>query len=406
MILRPLKLLKLLLTKDINIMKFNKLLKKSSIKIGLLTAGLFVTMLLLLTYSVLSKSEDSFSKIVERVSVEEIPLIQPGKRMKGANILKFTLKGDERLKPLHEEFTENLSESLFSTLLISIGLSFIIGYASSKLFTRPINRLNKGLKKLKENKYKQRLEKTGTEEFDVLVDEFNALAKELSRVEELRKDLVSDTSHEFKTPLTSLRIQLEGIQDGVVKVNKKTITDLLEQVTRLTTLVHTLDEYTKLRGKNSKLEKKDVNIFKLLNKSKNKHKTKIHILNNVDKDLEVKCDKDLIQRVFDNLIENSIKYSKGSKIIISNTAKSISINDNGVGVPAKELKDIYERFYRVDKSRNRKSGGMGLGLAIVKEIVEAHGWSIKSTNVKSGGLKTTISISDLVSVQGSSLKQS
>lgn len=370
--------------------KFKDIFKKSSVKIGFLVAGLFISLLLFLNYSVLTQSQESFSNVVEKLS-QETPELPMG-RGRDLNILRFTLAGTERLQPLHEEFRDNLSNSLISTITISIILSFLIGYASSKLFTKPLNSLVKGMKQLRENNYKEKLSKTGTEEFDIVVDEFNELSKELNRVEELRRELVTDTSHEFKTPLTSLRAQLEGLQDGVLKFNKTRATELLEQVTRLTSLVNTLDEYTRLRSKNSKLKKKNIKVATLLNSIIKKIKTDIKITIEIEKGLIIKCDKELTSRVLENLIENSIRYSKGKNIIIKATSKTIIVQDDGIGVSNKHLKDIYERFYRIEKSRNRKSGGMGLGLAIVKEIVEAHGWSIKSPKLRNKGFKTVITI--------------
>lgn len=377
----------------------SKLLRKSGFKIGVLVASLTVAMFMILNFMVLQKSEESFIKVVEQTISEELEnreeFMFGGPR---GGILRFTLEGIERLQPLQEEFTQDFQSSVLRMGLLSIFVSFIIGYAASSIFTRPLEKLTKEMKKLRQNNYQVDIEKTNTEEFDNVLKEFSLLAKELGRVEELRKDLISDTSHELKTPLTALKAQLEGVSEGVLKMDKKRAENLLEQVERLNSLVETLQEYTRLRNKTYELSIKPIMLAKIVKKiasSKKKSLKKSKIILHVDipSKLRIDAETHLISQVIENLIDNALSYSKAKNLYISATSKGIIVEDDGVGVSKKHYQDIFERFFRVEKSRNRKTGGLGLGLAIVREIVEAHGWRIEAHKSGHGGLSIEISFS-------------
>lgn len=374
----------------------NRIFRKSSIKIGALVATLTVAMFIILNFMVLQKSEESFIRVVETTLTEELDAREDVQmHIPRGGILRFTLEGIERLQPLQEEFTQDFQSSVLRMGLLSVFFSFLIGYAASSIFTRPLEKLTQEMKKLRQNNYKVDIEKTNTEEFDNVLNEFNLLAKELSRVEELRKDLISDTSHELKTPLTALKAQLEGVKEGVLKMDKKRAQDLLDQVERLNSLVETLQEYTRLRNKTYEIKKEKTNLSKLTKKAADSKKkdlkeAKIKLHTDIPDSLIVQAESNLISQVLENLIDNALSYSKAKNLYISATSKKITVEDDGVGVNKKHYQDIFERFFRVEKSRNRKTGGLGLGLAIVREIVEAHGWSIKADKSKHGGLAIEI----------------
>lgn len=375
----------------------NKIFRKSGFKIGALVATLTVAMFMILNFMVLQKSEESFIKIVEKTISEEISKKKeyPPDFPNGGGILRYTLEGVKRLQPLQKEFTQDFQSSVLRMGLISIFVSFIIGYAASSIFTRPLEKLTKEMKKLRQNNYQVAIEKTNTVEFDHVLKEFNLLAQELGRVEELRKDLISDTSHELKTPLTALKAQLEGVSEGVLKMDKKRAQDLLEQVDRLDSLVETLQEYTRLRNKTHEINKKSTNLSKLTKKVTSRKKkslkeSKMQLRMDIPSSLLIDADVNLIPQVLENLIDNALSYSKAKTLYITATNKRIVIEDDGVGVSKNHYQDIFERFFRVEKSRNRTTGGLGLGLAIVREIVEAHGWSIKAYKSEHGGLAIEI----------------
>ncbi|MBD3362801.1 hypothetical protein GF362_03720 [Candidatus Dojkabacteria bacterium] len=288
---------------------------------------------------------------------------------------------------LEREFKRNLYTTITFANILGFGLAVIAGTIIAKQITKPLSELEKGIKKLKKNKYKFKLKHTDVEEFDIVIDEFNNLIKELDRVEKLRQDLVSDVSHELKTPLTSILGQLEGILDQLFDPDPKRIKTIKKQVERLSEMVEKLQDYTRIRSKTADLKLQNIKIHKIFSEVENMYSQQLKNKNirfvcNIDTDLTIRTDKLLLLRVITNLIDNAIKYSGGNEIICKADKEKIVIEDNGIGIDEKHLDLIFERFYRVEKSRSRKTGGLGLGLSIVKEIVEAHGWEIHAERVK------------------------
>ncbi|MDQ6985984.1 MAG: ATP-binding protein [Candidatus Dojkabacteria bacterium] len=361
---------------------------KSAIKIGMIVSILFLSFLLTLNFIVLKNSEDSFVNVLRGVRYQvtanpedRIIEIKPHKY----NILQYQPDGTERPKPLQEEFTHDFQESLIKLGAIGILFSFLIGFVVTTILTRPLRKLKGAMQKVREDDYKVKLDKTGTVEIDEVVTEFNKLTEQLERIEDLRKELISDTSHELKTPLTSLQAQLEGIKDGVLKPSDKRVSELLDQVFRLNDLIDRLQEFTRLRNKTGVLNKSSFLLKPLLEKLDKQFKEdlnskNIKIIINVSDKFSLDADPLMVERAFSNLIRNSIFYSKGRKIEITARGSLIKFKDDGNGVDEEKLLFLFERFYRVEKSRNRSTGGLGLGLSIVKEIVVAHSWKIEVLN--------------------------
>lgn len=367
----------------------------------MLVSLLFLSLLLILNYMVLNSSESTFVSVVERIEYQSV-VNRQGEivlRPERLNVLRFQPDGSERPQPLQDLFREDFQKSLVQVGIIGVIASFFIGASVTYLLTSPLNKLKHGLVKLRENNYKIKLEETGTEEIDVAFAEFNKLTQELDRVEQLRKDLISDTSHELKTPLTSLQGQIEALRDGVLKPNKKRYSTLLEQVNRLHELISRMQEFTRLRNKDVVVQKESIKLKTLVDKTAEEFKDqlkekKINLKNKVKEEIVLEGDTRLVSRLFENLFSNAIQYSNALQITVSANEEKIIFQDNGGGVPSESLKYLFERFYRVEKSRNRKTGGMGLGLSIVKEICDTHGWKIVVENKKKSGLKFTIDLSD------------
>ncbi|MDD5567154.1 MAG: ATP-binding protein, partial [Patescibacteria group bacterium] len=293
----------------------------------------------------------------------------------------FRPYSDQRELTPPEHFKNKFQLSLLLigliALLGAVGIAFLI----SKIITRPLNKLGTGLKKLRASHYKLRLEENNSEEFNTLIKEFNGLAAELERAEELRKNLISDTSHELKTPLASLVAQLEGIEDGVLTLDQERVKLLREQVARLYELTEGLQDYASLRSHFIKPQFKNLRLKEVLDKTMEQFKDrladkKIAVRVNMSDDYALTADPSLLTRVFTNLLDNAIRYSQAKNIMIAATKEQITVADDGVGIPEQHLQDVFERFFRLEKSRNRKTGGLGLGLAIIREIIESHGWKI------------------------------
>lgn len=376
--------------------KIKSFFSKISVQIALIVSVLCISLFIVLNNVLLQQSQQSFTTIVQtiRVSPYRAPLYVSSN---DPTILTFNADGTIKLKPLQEQFTELFQSSIFRVGALAVIASLIIGFLTSRLFTRPLKDLQNGLNKLRDNNYKTKLEKTGTEELDSVIDDFNRLTEELKRVETLRKDLISDTSHELKTPLTSLLGQLQGVKDGVLELDEKRINSLIDQVDRLNNLVEKLQEFSRIRNKNYKLNLEKANLCDIVEEIVSQYQDKfnrnqINVTIDIPHDFKLKADKGLLKQIFINLIENTLKYAKASEIKISFDDNKLIFEDNGIGVSKEHLPYLFERFYRVEKSRNRNTGGLGLGLAIVKEIVETHSWKIEVKSEENKGTKFVIEI--------------
>lgn len=379
------------------------LLSKTSAKISLAVSGMVIAMLFVMNAVVIEQSKDVFVNVVGTVTIDSagdllFSPINPISSRGQINILTFDSNGKIRPKPLQEVYVENLQQVLLKVALLAVAISLFIGIASSRIFSRPLNRLSSGIQKLRRNDYKFKLEKTGTLDFDIVIEEFNRLIDELQRVEDLRKDLISDTSHELKTPLTSLTGQLEGIKDNVLDSSPERITKLLDNVYRLNDLVERLQEFSRIRNKNAKLRKQDLvlkdvleRVIDSLRNDIKKQNLKINV--DISSEKRINADEYLLQRIFENFITNTLRYAQATEFTIRMNEGNLIIEDNGIGIDEEHLPFIFERFYRVEKSRNRKTGGLGLGLAIVQELVQSHGWKIEveSKTKEVPGIRFTIS---------------
>ncbi len=271
--------------------------------------------------------------------------------------------------------------------LLAVVIALIITFFISRAVTSPIRALTNSARNLGKGDFSQRVAVKSKDEIGELAQTFNSMAGNLERTEILRRNMVADVAHELRTPLSNVAGYLEAIRDDVVKPDKPTIASLSEEVDLLTRLVDDLQELTLADAGELKLYQQTEDISQLIAQSVTAIQTKIkskglEILTDVQTDLPlVNIDYQRISQVLRNYLENAYKHTaSGGKITVSavleNTAIKISVSDTGEGIPSEDLPNMFERFYRVEKSRARAAGGSGLGLTIVKRLVEAHGGSV------------------------------
>jgi two-component system phosphate regulon sensor histidine kinase PhoR len=224
--------------------------------------------------------------------------------------------------------------------------------------------------------------------------------EELREQATFRREFIGNLSHELKTPLTIVQGNLLTLAEGAIedkKIREKFLTRAIENVERLETLVKELDQITKLEAGRDFLSFEKFGIIELteqvmahLEEKAEEQKIKLIIKKRPKKDIQVKADRNKIHQVITNLLVNSINYgSEGGKTNISFDEEDqqvmVEIQDNGLGMAESHLNRIFERFYRVDKSRSRHAGGTGLGLAIVKHIIDAHDQTITVSSEEGKG---------------------
>ncbi len=215
------------------------------------------------------------------------------------------------------------------------------------------------------------------------------------RFEKLQSDFVANVSHELKTPLSSIRGAAEIVYDGAVsqkKAREKYLNMIIEESNRLETMVNNILSISEL--KSDSLERKEINfsefLYNMLQDYKSVNEVEQDFVYQIEDDVKIEVETDKIKRVIINLLDNAVKYSPAAgeiKIILSETDSAVkfAVQDQGPGVPEEERKNIWERFYKVNKKGfQSKKRGSGLGLAIVKDIIELHGGRVYQKNLENG----------------------
>lgn len=229
----------------------------------------------------------------------------------------------------------------------------------------------------------------------------------LRRLETMRKDFVANVSHELKTPLTSIKGFVETLLDGDLEdkeTTRKFMSIIYQEAERLNNLIHDLLDISKLESGQTELRVKQVELEPLIDSVVLAISNRMNAKNlQLEKDIQAKTvwgDEGLLNELFINLIDNSVKYTPaGGKITVGSLKGKgetmIYVRDTGFGIPAESLPRIFERFYRVDKGRSREMGGTGLGLSIVKHIVERHGGKVAVQSELGKGSEFTVTIPDV-----------
>ena len=272
--------------------------------------------------------------------------------------------------------------------LLAVAIALLLTFVLSRRILAPVKALTVAARRLGKGDFSQRVYSRDKGEVGELAQSFNSMADDLERAERLRRNMVADVAHELRTPLSNLSGYLEAIRDGVVKPDADTIRSLDEEASSLSRLVDDLQELSLADAGELKLTCQEEDISNLIKQAVAALQPKaaakgLTVSVNLPDDLPpVNIDSHRIRQVLHNLLENAVAHTtQGDTITVTSWQQDnqvkVSVADTGAGIPAKDLPNIFERFYRVDKSRTRATGGTGLGLTIAKRLVEAHGGKIE-----------------------------
>jgi len=287
-------------------------------------------------------------------------------------------------------FIDALNNLIIIISITTLAISILIGYFISRTLSIPIGNVITTTGKISKGFYNIRItKKTMIKEVQELINSINNLTINLDSQEKLRKQLASDVSHELRTPLTTLQSHVEALIDGVWKPTIERLKSFHEEILRINNLVKDLTNLSNYEHEKLKLNKSDINLNKLINNlfliyenqfiSKN-----INFTFNED-EINIAADKNKISQVIINLLTNAVKFTPDNgyfKISISRQKDVIKLifTNSCEKIPDEDIPFLFERFYRVDKSRTRATGGAGIGLTIVKEIILAHNGNIEVVN--------------------------
>ncbi|SHF39877.1 MULTISPECIES: sensor histidine kinase [Caloramator] len=296
-----------------------------------------------------------------------------------------------------------IEKRLFTISLFILAIVTLIGYFISTYATKPIYSVIDAIENMAEGNLKQRVEVIGNDEIARLCMAFNEMNEKITTIDSERRQFVADASHELKSPLASINVLVESLISSEL-ANKdmamEFLQDIHSEIDRLSNIVNNLLELTKLEGSfGVKVEKFDLNdvCLQVVKRVGYIAKTKNVEIFYDGQSVEIEANRDNIFRALYNVVENAVKYSfeygrvdfwveKDSRGAI------IHIKDHGVGIPEDDIPKIFERFYRVDKTRDRKTGGSGLGLSIVNEIIKKHNGTIEVKSRVGEGTEFIISI--------------
>lgn len=283
----------------------------------------------------------------------------------------------------------------FATVLIEV---FVLIYITRRI-TEPIRKLERMTKQISKGNFDVKIENNYENEIGHLIDSYNSMLDDLRNLDTMRNDFIASISHELRTPMTSISGFIDGILDGVIPPESQEhyLIIVKEEITRMNGLVNDLLNMARLQSGKVELDILPYNAEKLIYNTALKleplvTEKSIELSFDVNTpDCDVMIDKASIERVFINLIQNAIKFTpKGGKItihseFIEDNKVQITIEDTGSGISAEELPFIFEKFYKVDKSRGLDKKGTGLGLALVKGILKSHNQTIRAESTVGEG---------------------
>lgn len=297
-----------------------------------------------------------------------------------------------------------MAKDLFiSAFIILISVALVVGLWVYRSIAVPLVKLKKATQNIKEGNLDFVLDVEGNDEFSELCQDFEEMRRRLKEsteeknlIEKENKELISNISHDLKTPITAVKGYIEGIMDGVADTPEKMdryVRTIYNKTNEMDHLINELTFYSKIDTNRipytfSKLNVEDyfADCAEEVGLELETRGIELVYANYVEKDVMVIADGEQIRRVIHNIISNAIKYMDKPKGIIQIRVKDvgdfiqIEIEDNGKGIGPKDLPYIFDRFYRTDVSRNSSKGGSGIGLSIVKKILEDHGGKVWATS--------------------------
>ncbi len=315
------------------------------------------------------------------------------------------IKKQENLThPLDRKFIKQQTKAFYLIGIAILFLGALLSTFLSGLLVRPIRRLIHAAGQLAFLKFETRIELNRKDELGQLAETFNSMAQTLKHYETARRQWLSDVAHELRTPLSVLQVEIESMQDGVKEADGEALESLRAEVLHLGRIVEDLHELSLADSKTLKMNKTRINAVWVLRETLEKYSEMLERegLSLIDELGDggagvALADRDRLIQVFSNLIKNSIRYvDKPGALKVGRIDRKrrllLYFEDSGPGVPNGAMERLFERFFRVDTSRNREKGGSGLGLAICKNIVEAHGGTITAMKSSLGGLRIEISL--------------
>ena len=290
-------------------------------------------------------------------------------------------------------FRDSVVQVLLIALGVAVAAAVVLAAILGARLGRPLRDIGQAARRIARGDYQIRIPRRGPEEIVSLADSFNQMAGALEEQERTRREFIANAAHELRTPLTNLKGYLEALRDGVIAPDRATFESLWDETERLVRLSHALDVLAEGDAAGTRpLVEIDVahavrTSLELVRPSA--QASGLELALDVPPRLPARGDPDQLAQVLANLMQNALRYTPpGGRVTVRAEHRRsdvlVSVSNTGDGIPAADLPHVFERFYRVDKSRDRERGGAGIGLAIVKQLVEGLGGDVGAESA--GGL--------------------
>jgi two-component system sensor histidine kinase BaeS len=288
----------------------------------------------------------------------------------------------ESTESSRQMFMDSVGWVVVATIVVAVAVAVAVASLLGARLAKPLRDIGIAARQIAAGHNRARIPRKGPEEIVSLSDSFNQMAAALEEQERMRREFIANAAHELRTPLTNLQGYLEALRDGVIEPDPATFESLWDEAERLVRLSHSLDTLAAGDAGGAPASV-DVDLAKLIRSAVDLARPgavsgDLELTVDVPPELPARGDPDQLAQVLSNLLQNAVRYTpRGGRIEIRAERRPadvlVSVLNTGDGIPSEDLEHVFERFYRVEKSRDRARGGAGIGLAIVRQLVEAAG---------------------------------
>jgi signal transduction histidine kinase len=323
-------------------------------------------------------------------------ILAVGVAVVGADVFtELMMEAGDSAEHARAMYDDSVTTVVVAASVVAVIASIVLAIVLARMLARPLNEIGGAARRIADGDYAARVPRDGPEELASLADSFNQMAASLERQESLRRDFIANAAHELRTPLTNLQGYLEALRDGVITADRATYESLHEEADRLVRLSRSLDALAEGDAGGNPPVLVELDVASAIRSALDLvapaiERARLRLVVAVPATLAARADPDGLAQVLANLLSNAIRYTPADGTITVRAERRpadvlISVSNTGEGIPPEDIDRVFERFYRVEKSRDRAHGGAGIGLAIVKQLVEAAGGRV---GAESGGGQT------------------
>jgi signal transduction histidine kinase len=302
----------------------------------------------------------------------------------GADVFTaLMMEAGDSAQHARDMYDDSVTTVVIAASLLAVVASVALAVILARMLARPLAEIGVAARRVADGDYAARVPREGPEELASLADSFNQMAASLEEQERMRRDFIASAAHELRTPLTNLQGYLEALRDGVITADRATYESLHEEADRLVRLSRSLDALAEGDAGASPPHLVDLDLTAAIRMALDLaapsiDRAGLHLVLDVPPSMPARADPDRLAQVLANLLSNAVRYTPSDGTVTVRAERRpddvlVSISNTGEGIPAEDLDRVFERFYRVEKSRDRARGGAGIGLAIVKQLVESAG---------------------------------